>query len=107
MWQVWQVGAADVLGEDLVLLEQLAHAVLGGGVHLPLGMVEPHVAGLAGLRLPRLLDREGVPGVAGVARGHPEPGPVLLQLSRSPSSVFSPILWQPPQPFIPSVMAMG
>ncbi len=56
-------------GERPVLLEQRTHAVLAGRVHLPLRVVEPHVAGLTGLGLLRLLEREGVTGVAGVAGG--------------------------------------
>ena len=100
MWQVWQVGAAARLGQDAVLLEQVAHPVLRGAEYIShCGMVEAHVAGLAGLRLARLLRPRTVAGVAGVARGEAEAG--ALRLSRSiSSSVLRPILWQPPQPFM-------
>ena len=43
-------------------------------------MVEAHVAGLAGLRLPRLFDREGMAGMAGIAGGHAESGAALSQI---------------------------
>jgi hypothetical protein len=44
-------------------------------------MVEAHVAGLAGLRLLGLGDREDMPGVAGIAGGAAEPGTCLLQVA--------------------------
>src|SRR4030095_5612890 len=49
-------------------------------IHLPLGVIEAHVAGLAGLRLPCLLDRKQVPCVTRVAGRHPKAAALLLQL---------------------------
>ncbi len=74
-------GSRDCLGKGLVLLEEIADAVLGGGVHLPLRMVKAHMAGLAGLWLLGFCDREDVPGVAGIAGGAAESGPRLLELA--------------------------
>ena len=62
-------GRCDTVRQGAVLLEQIAHAVLGGAPHLPLRVVEAHVAGLTGLGLARLEHREGMARVAGVARG--------------------------------------
>ena len=80
MWHVWQVGAAALVRERAVLLQEVPHAVLGRRVHLPLRMVHPHVARPARLRLPRLRHREQVTGMAGVARGEAESGALRLQL---------------------------
>ena len=105
MWQSWQVGAAAD-GGRMPICFRVAHAVLRARVHLPLRVVEAHVAGLAGLRLLGLLLREGVAGVAGVAGGVAVP-PVAFTRSRVSASVLRPSLWQPPQPFSPSMAAMG
>ena len=53
--------------------------MLGCGIHLPLRMIETHVAGLASLRLPGFLEREGVPRVAGIAGRVAEHRALLLQ----------------------------
>ena len=68
------------LGQRAGLLEQRAHTVLGGGIHFPLRMIEPHVAGLAGLRLLGLLLRERMPRMAGVAGRYAKPGACLFQV---------------------------
>ena len=72
-------GRRRALGQDAVLLQEVAHPVLGGGIHLPLGVVDAHVAGLAGLGLLGLLLGEEVPGVAGITGGDPEMAALLAQ----------------------------
>ncbi len=74
-------GGGGRLRQNAALLEQRADAVLGGGVHLPLRVVEAHVAGLAGLGLTGFLQRESVTGVAGVARGQAEAPTLGLELA--------------------------
>ena len=54
---------------DFQLLEIFAHAVFRGVVHLPLWMIEAHVARLAGLRRARFFERKRVTGMAGIAGG--------------------------------------
>ncbi len=68
------------LGERAVLLEQVAHPVLRGRPHLPLGVIEAHVAGLAGLGLTCLDRGKCMTGMAGVARGVAEERPLILQI---------------------------
>jgi hypothetical protein len=67
-------------------------------------MVEPHVAGLAGLRLPGFLFGKGVAGVARIAGGHAEAGPGLREVFDLGLGFEADLM---PQPFIPSVMAIG
>jgi hypothetical protein len=62
-------GCGHRVGQGAVLFQERAHAMLGGGVHLPLRVIKSHVASLAGLRLLRLLLAEGVPGMTGITRG--------------------------------------
>ncbi len=66
-------------GENAVLLQQVPHAVLGGRVHLPLRMVEAHVAGRARLWLAGFLDGERVARVARVARCDTKARAALLE----------------------------
>jgi len=73
-------GRCGALGQDARLLQQVAHAMLRGGIHLPLGVVDAHVAGPAGLGLQGFLPREDVPGVTGVAGGDPELAALFAQL---------------------------
>ena len=44
-------------------------------------MIETHVAGLTGLRLPCLLDRKQVPCVTRITGGHPKAAALFLQFS--------------------------
>ena len=69
-------GRRGVGRQRAVLLEQVPDAVLGGRVHLPLWMVEAHVARPARLRFHGLLHREEMTGVADVA-GRQAEQPVL------------------------------
>lgn len=57
--------------------------MLRGRIHFPLGMIEPHVAGLTGLGRAGFFDREGVARVAGIALCSAElrAGAIFAQLS--------------------------
>src|SRR5579872_1808342 len=59
----------------------MTDTLLGRGVHLPLGMIESHMAALTRLGLPGLLGRECVARVAGVTRRRPISRTMLAQLS--------------------------
>ncbi len=54
--------------------------MLGTRIHLPLRMVESHVACLAGLWLPGFLDRKDMPCVAGIAGSDSKPDSCLFQV---------------------------
>ena len=73
-------GRSHRVGQDAHLLEQGTHAVFRTGIHLPLGMVETHVTGLARLGLLCLFLGECMAGMTGVARGKPVARAVRLQL---------------------------
>ncbi len=61
-----------LFGKRAALLEQVPDPVLRRRVHLPLRVVDAHLAGPARLRLQSLLHREQVTRVAGVARREAE-----------------------------------
>ena len=60
-------GRRGIGRENVFLLQIASNAVFRGRVHLPLRVIEAHVAGLTGLRRAGFIDREGVASVAGVA----------------------------------------
>ncbi len=72
-------GSRGVRRQGLVLLQQKPHPVLRARVHLPLRVIEAHVARLARLRLARLFHREDVPRVTRVARRQAEACTPLLE----------------------------
>ena len=73
-------GCRRLFRQDPRLFEQMPDAMFGRGVHLPLRMVDSHVAGPAGLGFTSLLDGKKVARVAGIARRQAEHDAVGLQL---------------------------
>ena len=73
-------GGRRSLRKNPDLLQKEADAMLGGGVHLPLGVVHAHVAGLAGLGLPGLFDRKKMSGMACVTGSETVASSSILQL---------------------------
>lgn len=73
-------GRCRCFRKDAVLREQVSHAVFGGRVHFPLGMVESHMTGLASLRLPGFDGAEYMAGMAGVTGGKSETSAFLLKI---------------------------
>lgn len=69
----------SVARQGAALFQQGAHSVFGGRIHLPLGMIKSHMAGLAGLRLLGFLLGKRMPRMARVARRHPESAAGFLQ----------------------------
>ena len=66
--------------QNLGLFHLIPHAVFGGRIHFPLGMIETGMAGLARLGLPSLYQGKSVACMARIAGGVSERYPGLFQL---------------------------
>src|SRR5271165_3441486 len=67
--------------QNSALLQIRPHPMLRRRIHLPLRMVESHVAGLAGLRRLGFLNRKCMARMAGIARSRAEFAALVLQLA--------------------------